>query len=341
MNSAGKTATAEESGRFPNIAGTETESVYSAMTNAQEDSRGGDLIATKGAPSGWKNQGLFCRHAEYWRGGFPWKFRDGFSSKGMYRRCEAKHGRGRCEKWGAIVYPKCRSGYHNFGCCICRPRVPNCKRLGMNRGIDLSCAKKIKIGRPHVADCNSGMERQAGLCYKRCRSGYHGVGPVCWASTPPGWVGCGMGAAIDSASCRDAVIDQVSSVGTLALNIATLGSSSGATKAATGAKSAAKLAKLRKQLASIKKSFTASKNMKKLVNKAKKIKRGVEKAHGYYEKAREVVAVADQVAHANPSKMTAADIIRLTAEIAAIADPTGIASTVAAYSHPKCSQIMG
>ncbi len=38
--------------------------------------------------------------------------------------------------------------------------------------------------------------------------------------------------------------------------------------------------------------------------------------------------------------MTEADIVRLTAEIASIADPTGIASTVAAYSHPKCSQIM-
>ncbi len=211
----------------------------------------------------------------------------------------------------------------------------------MNRGIDLSCAKKIKIGNPHVADCDSGWQRQAGLCYRQCKNGYYGVGPVCWSSTPQGWVGCGMGAAADSASCRDAVIDQVSSVGTLALNIATLGSSSGATKAATGAKSAAKLSKLRKQLAQIKKSFKASKDMKKLVKKAKNIKRGTEKAQGYLEKAREVVDVAQQVDSADPNKMTAADIIRLTAEIAAIADPTGIASTVAAYSHPKCSQILG
>lgn len=52
------------------------------------------------------------------------------------------------------------------------------------------------------------------------------------------------------------------------------------------------------------------------------------------------MAVAEQVNSSDPSKMTAADIIRLTAEIAAIADPTGIASTVAAYSHPKCSQIL-
>jgi hypothetical protein len=200
-------------------------------------------------PSGWRNDGLYCRHAEYWRGGFPWKWSDGFSSKGMYRRCEAKHGRGRCEKWGAIVYPKCKSGYHNIACCICRPSVPNCKSLGMNKGLDLSCAKKIKIGSPHVAECDSGWERQAGLCYRQCKKGYYGVGPVCWSSTPQGWVGCGMGAAADSASCRDAVLDQVSSVGTLALNVATLGSSSGATKAATGAKSAAKLSKLRKQLA--------------------------------------------------------------------------------------------
>lgn len=65
----------------------------------------------------------------------------------------------------------------------------------MNPGIDLSCAKRIKIGKPHTADCPKGMEKQVGLCYTPCKKGYHGVGPVCWSSTPKGWVGCGMGAA--------------------------------------------------------------------------------------------------------------------------------------------------
>jgi hypothetical protein len=29
--------------------------------------------------------------------------------------------------------------------------------------------------------CKPDQELQAGLCYQRCRSGYNGVGPVCWA----------------------------------------------------------------------------------------------------------------------------------------------------------------
>ena len=29
-------------------------------------------------------------------------------------------------------------------------------------------------------DCGSDKEYDAGLCYKRCNSGYNGVGPVCW-----------------------------------------------------------------------------------------------------------------------------------------------------------------
>jgi hypothetical protein len=39
----------------------------------------------------------------------------------MYKRCEKAKGKGNCEKWGAVVYPKCKSGYDNVACCICRP----------------------------------------------------------------------------------------------------------------------------------------------------------------------------------------------------------------------------
>jgi hypothetical protein len=46
---------------------------------------------------------------------------------------------------GLIAYPKCKTGYNNLGCCICRPKIPNCLALGLNAGIDLSCAKKIIV----------------------------------------------------------------------------------------------------------------------------------------------------------------------------------------------------
>lgn len=32
------------------------------------------------------------------------------------KRCENDNS-GQCEKWGLIWYPKCKAGYHNFGCC--------------------------------------------------------------------------------------------------------------------------------------------------------------------------------------------------------------------------------
>jgi hypothetical protein len=105
------------------------------------------LDCQQNCPAGFRNDGLFCRLAEYGRGGgYAWWFSDGFSDRGMFSRCERDNGRGNCEKWGAVVYPKCKSGFSPVGCCICRPAVPNCKALGMNGGIDLSCAKKLIIG---------------------------------------------------------------------------------------------------------------------------------------------------------------------------------------------------
>jgi hypothetical protein len=36
-------------------------------------------------------------------------------------------------------------------------------------------------------DCSSTQDKDAGLCYDKCDSGYKGVGPVCWQSCPDGW----------------------------------------------------------------------------------------------------------------------------------------------------------
>ena len=82
----------------------------------------------------------------------------------------------------------------------------------MNGNMDLSCYKYIKIGTPHSPDCAPGKENNAGLCYKACNAGYYGVGPVCWAEAPKGWVGCGMGAAKSSKICAEQIVSQVSAV---------------------------------------------------------------------------------------------------------------------------------
>jgi len=57
-----------------------------------------------------------------------------------------------------------------------------------------------------------------------------------------------MGAAIDSKACAETIFSQVSSVGQIALNIFTLGSSGAASSAANAAKSVGKISKLKKQL---------------------------------------------------------------------------------------------
>jgi len=118
----------------------------------------------------------------YGRGvGYPWKFGDGFNDRGMFRRCERAHGRGNCEKYGLIVYPKCRSGFHAVGCCICSPTCPS-----GYKDIGSFCIKPVYGRGPGVSrlGCPSGKENNGGLCYYPCKSGYRGVGPVCWQNCP-------------------------------------------------------------------------------------------------------------------------------------------------------------
>ncbi len=278
-------------------------------------------------PSGMRDDGLFCRAAEYGRGGgYPWKGKDGFSDKGMFRRCEADHGSGNCEKNGAIVYPKCRAGYHNVGCCICRPDTPNCEALGLGGRFDLSCAKKIKTGDPRVGVCPAGQERNAGLCYNNCKAGYKGVGPVCWGKSPADWVECGMGSARNKKICGATIFNQVSSVGMMAFDITseilTFGASAGVIEGEKTAEGATKLKKLKQMYSDLKKIYDKAKPSLQEIVKTKK-------------QAGVIVQLVDMP---DDNIVTAEDIARIAFQISAITDPTGISDTVAAYMYPKCNK---
>jgi hypothetical protein len=279
-------------------------------------------------PSDMADQGLFCRRAEYGRGGgYPWKIEDGFDNSGMMARCENDKGRGNCEMWGAIAYPKCAAGYSPFGCCICRPGVPDCGKLGLNPGIDLSCAKKVVIGSPQLGTCASNQEMDAGLCYQSCGAGNNGVGPVCWGKPPSGWVDCGMGAAKDSSTCGTIVFGQVASVGQLALTVATLGSSMAATGPASAAANAGKLAQLKAQMEKLKTAYEAAKTAYPALKTAEQVANvGATLKRGY-----DAIITAANI-------VTVEDIARAAAQIAAIAETSGVASTVGAYTYPKCSK---
>jgi hypothetical protein len=268
----------------------------------------------------------------------------------MIGRCENDHGRGNCEMWGAVAYPRCRENYHPFGCCICRPSVPNCGALGMNGGIDLSCAKKIIIGAALPMECPSHLQFDGGLCYNKCKDKYYGVGPVCWSNAPSGWVDCGMGSAKDTKVCTDTIIGQITAVGEMALSIAglvaSLGTSAAATGAVKGATAAAKVSKIQGMMNKIKTAVTSNKKIKELVDKAKSIKKQVEtvkekvdKVKEQYEQARDIIETADKVATEDYSNYTPADYARIAASVAALADPTGIAGVIENYSHPICSTI--
>jgi len=271
-------------------------------------------------PSGMTDQGLFCRKLEYGRGaGYAYWLKD---------RCNRRNSQG-CEKHLAMWYPKCRAGYKPFGCCICRPSKPDCRALGMNGGIDLSCAKKIIIGKPSLGQCSSSQERQAGLCYKKCRSGHKGVGPVCWGQPPSGWSQCGMGAALNPAKCKSQILGAIMGVGELAMYIASLGTSTAATQPAKTSGLSKKFADMKKQFWDVVDKYP---EIKERFEKAKKYKEVFDEKTMGYKALYKSLQIKD-------TDLTAADFVRISAQVLAVVDPTGISSTVAAFAYPTCSQI--
>ena len=277
-------------------------------------------------PAGLRDDGLFCRAAEYGRGsGYPWKFGDPWTDSGMIGRCEADNGRGACEMSGAIAYPKCKPGYRAFGCCICRPEVPNCSALGLNPGPDLSCAKKVAVGSPDVGSCAATEQRDAGLCYKGCKGGYGGVGPVCWGQCPATQpVNCGAGCAKSQAACAQNTTDQVMSVlemvANVGLAVATAGGSTAATAGVKAGTTAAKVAtKTGTQFAT---RITRQQAVEVIRKQAKEA--GKELSEAAVQTYADAVVQAGTTGEFDPT-------------VLAGLDPTGVASVVVAYAKPVCS----
>ena len=59
----------------------------------------------------------------------------------------------------------------------------------------------VNISLPPFSEdtCKPGYENDAGLCYPKCRNGYKGVGPVCWAQTE----NIGIGTVIGLEDCPE------------------------------------------------------------------------------------------------------------------------------------------
>lgn len=186
---------------------------------------GAGPVCWQTCPHGFKDIGVSCtKPAAYGRGtGYPWKFGDPLNDRNMFKRCEHQHGRGNCEKYGAIVYPKCKSGYHAFGSNICTPICPD----GM-RDDGAFCAKHSYgrgVGTP--LRCAAGLEQNGALCYPRCRAGFHGVGPVCWQTCSAGRTACGAGCAASANECVSSTTGMVVAPAELAMNIMSAGTAAG------------------------------------------------------------------------------------------------------------------
>jgi len=115
-------------------------------------------ICEEYCPEGFRDDGLYCyKPSAYGRGvGYPWHFGDPMNLDNARKRCLNEHPEG-CEQWGLIIYPKCKPGFHNVGCCICSPDCPS----GWT-DIGISCKKPGTYGRGvgypwHSGDCEKGF----------------------------------------------------------------------------------------------------------------------------------------------------------------------------------------
>ena len=276
-------------------------------------------------PSGLRDDGLFCRAAEYGRGaGYPWKFGDPVNDSGMLSRCQAENPGG-CEMSGAIAYPKCRPGFRAVGCCVCRPEVPDCAALGLNAGVDLSCAKRVAVGSPAVGTCASGEQRDAGLCYAGCKASYSGVGPVCWGQCPASHpVSCAAGCAKTQAACAQATTDQVLSVLEVVANVGVAVATAGAGTAATaGAKAGVTAGKVAMTQGT---RFAARVTRQQAIDVIRKQAKeaGKELSQAALETYADAVVQAGTTGEFDPA-------------VLAGLDPTGVASVVVAYAKPVCT----
>ena len=152
---------------------------------------GVSFLCWKGCGGFGRNDGAFCaKPAAYGRGvgrspctgctgcsGCSW---GGCSGCSGCSSCSTKYCRSSEDVNGLLCYPKCRSGYHNVGCCICSPNCPS----GMT-DIGVSCAKQTYnrgVGKVPLT-CRSGEDLWGLLCYPKCRSGFSQAG-CCLCSKP-------------------------------------------------------------------------------------------------------------------------------------------------------------
>ena len=151
----------------------------------------GPLCMSK-CPSGYSDGGTFCtKPASYGRGaGYPWKFGDkAFDYNPARDRCQKDNPQG-CDKSGLIWYPRCRSGFHAVGCCVCSPDCP----AGTTDSGAMCTKNSHGRGAGTPLQCAAGQTQDSpGLCFEPCPTGTHKstIG-MCTSGCPDGSKNIGL-----------------------------------------------------------------------------------------------------------------------------------------------------
>lgn len=140
---------------------------------------GAGPVCWENCQSNFRDDGAYCFKTPAYGRGTGYIHQD---------KCLSENPETGCDKYGLLYYPTCKSGYKNFGCCVCTPKC-----LDSQTDIGISCNKASYgrgVGTP--LGCDNNQDYDAGLCYKKCDSGFKGIGPVCWRDTcPTGYDQCG------------------------------------------------------------------------------------------------------------------------------------------------------
>lgn len=324
---------------------------YTKCTRPGFEGGGGPLCLAK-CPSNFTDTGLHClKPAAYGRG--AGRVPDVTCPSGFYQRgvgtaawcdnratwpwdLETRSASYTCrsgeERWGGLCYPKCKSGFKAFACCVCSPICPtntvdigvSCQKDSYGRGVGT-----IPTG------CSGGKENQAGLCYKKCSTGKKGVGPVCWETKCPANypVNCGLSCAVSSSKCMMATIDQVTAPLEVVLTIGEFAISGGAiTAARKGATMAAKAGVKAAAKTAVKK--VTKEAAKKAIKKSMK-EMGKTIAEGTIEEMSMMLVDAEAQRAFNEEQ----NIEGPEWEDLALLDPTGISGLVLAYAKPLCIDV--
>ena len=94
------------------------------------------------------------------------------------------------EKFSMMYYPKCKEGYHAWGCCNCKYDCPE----GMKDLTSMCMKNTYQRGNPRkpgCADPTHEMDEITQMCYPRCSYGFTSGGPLCWNPCPEGTKTCG------------------------------------------------------------------------------------------------------------------------------------------------------